>query len=75
MTYTGLTHRQVEQRLQAGMSNAVTAKASQTGVQIILSHLFTFFNLVFVVLALILALCGSEIHNMTFLMVNLLWST
>lgn len=69
MTYTGLTHRQVEQRLQAGMSNAVTAKASQAGVQIILSHLFTFFNLVFVVLALILALCGSEIHNMTFLMV------
>ncbi len=69
MTHGGLTQQQVRQRLQAGLSNTVTAKAGQTGVQIVLSHFFTFFNLVFAVLAVILALCGSGIHNMTFLMV------
>ena len=72
MTYTGLTGQQVQQRLQAGLSNEVTAKAGQTGTQIVLSHVFTFFNLVFAVLAGILALCGSGVHNMTFLIVAFL---
>ena len=69
MTYTGLTQQQVRQRLQAGLSNTVTAKTGKSGVQIVLSHFFTFFNLVFAILAVILAVCGSQIHNMTFLMV------
>ncbi len=64
---TGLTHEQVRLRLQEGRSNTVTAKAGLTGWQILLRHTVTFFNLVFVVLAVILALCGSGIHNMTFL--------
>lgn len=66
---TGLTVTQVQQRLKDGRSNAVTAKAGLTEGQIVLRHTITFFNLVFVVLAVILALCGSGLHNMTFLMV------
>ena len=66
---TGLSERQVQERLQDGRANVVTAKAGKSYLQIILSHTVTFFNLVFAVLAVILALCGSEIHNMTFLMV------
>ena len=66
---TGLTHAQVLERTRDGQVNTLTAKASLTEGQIILRHTVTFFNLVFLVLAVILALCGSGIHNMTFLMV------
>lgn len=66
---TGLTKEQVQSRLQAGLTNAVTAKAGLSGWQIILRHTVTFFNFLFLLLAVILALCGSGVHNMTFLMV------
>ena len=69
---TGLTNEQVRQRLKDGLSNAVTAKPGLTEAQIILRHSITFFNFIFVVLAVILAVCGSGIHNMTFLIVAFL---
>jgi len=69
MTHTGLTQAQAQQRQQDGLSNTVTAKAGQSYGQIVLGHTFTFFNLVFAVLAAVLYLCGSGLHNMTFLMV------
>ena len=69
MTDLGLSNAEARQRAQNGLSNAVTAKASLTYPQIVLGHTFTFFNLVFGLLAVILALCGSGLHNMTFLMV------
>ena len=66
---TGLTSAQAEQRRANGLSNAVTAKVELTYWQIILRHTVTFFNFVFVLLAVILAVCGSGLQNMTFLMV------
>ena len=72
MKETGLTNEQVQNRLRSGLSNAVTAQADLTYLQIVLRHSVTFFNFIFVTLAVILVLCGSEIHNMTFLMVAFL---
>ncbi|MBQ7341396.1 MAG: cation-translocating P-type ATPase [Oscillospiraceae bacterium] len=71
MEYRGLTSEEVRQRTEAGLTNRITAKQGKTEGQIILTHLFTFFNLVFLVLAAILLLSGSSPMNMTFLIVVL----
>ena len=67
----GLSQEQVQQRLDSGKSNLVTFQKDRSEKEIILHHLLTFFNLVFVVLALILAICGSSVKNMTFLVIAL----
>ena len=66
---TGLTQSQVNTLASQGYVNQVAAKGGATVGQIIASHIFTFFNLVFVVLAAVLAICGSSVKNMTFLIV------
>lgn len=66
---TGLTHEQVRDRIDRGQSNRISAGRGLTEGDIILRHVLTFFNLIFVLLALVLALCGSSIKNMTFLIV------
>ncbi len=68
----GLTYEQVEQRRLRGQQNIVTAKSALTEKEIILRHLITYFNLVFVILAVILAISGSSIKNMTFMVVVLI---
>ena len=76
MAYTdpkkGLTQEQVEERRLRGQQNIVTAKSALTEKEIILRHLITYFNLVFVILAAILAISGSSIKNMTFMVVVLI---
>ena len=62
----GLTTAQVEERLDAGLDNCAAESPTRTEKQIIQDNIFTFFNLVFVILALCLALVGSY-ANMTFL--------
>ena len=62
----GLTTAQVEERLAAGLDNCAAESPTRTEKQIIQDNIFTFFNLVFVILALCLALVGSY-ANMTFL--------
>ncbi len=62
----GLSSAQVEERVRAGLTNAVSDTATKSEARIIRDNLFTFFNLVFVVLALCLGLVGS-FANMTFL--------
>ena len=61
----GLTGRQVAERTPAGtpMSSGKSEK------EIILTHIFTFFNLVFAVLAVMLVIGGSSVLNMGFLVV------
>ena len=66
---TGLTTPQAEQRSLKGWSNGETVSAGRTEWEIIARNLFTFFNLVFVVMAVVLALTGSSIKNMTFMVV------
>ncbi len=65
----GLSSQQVQQRLDRGLGNQTSNSQDTTVGQIILKHCLTFFNLVFIVLAVVLLLCGSSIKNMTFLVV------
>ena len=66
---TGLTHGQANERAEKGWSNGQSISAGKTEWDIVTQNLFTFFNLVFVVLAVALALAGSSVKNMTFLIV------
>ncbi len=66
---TGLTMEQVLQHKTCRWSNGTPKSANRTEKEIILENTLTFFNLVFVVLALILVIGGSSLKNMTFLVV------
>lgn len=63
----GLTAQEAELRLSSGWGNAAPEGAGRTEGEIILRNCLTFFNLVFLVLAAVLAFAGSSILNMTFL--------
>ncbi len=65
----GLGPEDVLLREQCGLANGLTQSAARTEKEIVAEKLLTFFNLVFVVLAAILAISGSSIKNMTFLIV------
>ncbi len=65
----GLNDQQVSQRMAQGLSNKTTASAGRTEWQIILANCLTFFNLVFVVLAVLMLLVGSSVLNLTFMVV------
>ena len=56
---TGLTSEQVLERRAAGLYNEQVKSAEKTTAEIIKSNVFTYFNLVFFVLALCVALTGS----------------
>ena len=62
----GLTAQEVERRRQAGQSNRAPQSATKTVGQIVRDNICTYFNLVFMVLAVMLALVGSWL-NMGFL--------
>ena len=62
----GLTGAEVEARRQAGQSNRAPDPATKTVQQIVRDNVCTYFNLVFLVLAVMLALVGSWL-NMGFL--------
>ena len=63
----GLTHQQVKERMDVGWDNAPSRSSLRTNGQIVCAHLFTFFNLVFAVLAAILVLVRSSVTNFGFL--------
>ncbi len=65
----GLSHRQARERVAAGWVNVSPGSSSRTEGEIIAANCLTFFNLVFGVLALILVLVGSNVKNLTFLVV------
>ncbi len=65
----GLTREQVRLRLDAGWAGGKPKAAGKSEQEIIFANIFTFFNLVFVVLAAMLILGGSSPKNMTFLIV------
>jgi magnesium-transporting ATPase (P-type) len=67
--HIGLSSQEVAAREESGWVNGLTISASRTEGQIIAHNCFTFFNLVFVVLAVIVALGGSSVKNMTFLII------
>ena len=63
----GLSHADAEMRRNAGLCAGVPKASGRTRTQIVLRHSFTFFNLVFVILAVLLILGGSAVKNMGFL--------
>lgn len=65
----GLSTEEARLRSQGGWANGLTQSASRSEKEIILENCLTFFNLVFIVLAVILLLSGSSVKNMTFLVV------
>ena len=62
----GLTADEVEQLTNDGMVNVSVGKQSKTIGQIVAGNVFTYFNLIFAVFAVLLALVRSY-NNMTFL--------
>lgn len=65
----GLCTEQVTRRTEMGWANGTPTAAGKTEREIVLTHIFTFFNLIFMVLAVVLLLTGSSVKNMTFLIV------
>jgi cation-transporting ATPase E len=68
----GLTRMQVLTRQEAGLTNAAPENAGKTSKEIILSHCFTFFNMVFLVLMIVLLACGSDIFKLDFMVIVLI---
>lgn len=64
----GLTSQQVAQRQKYGLRNVTPASNTKTEGQIVKENVFTFFNLIFIVLAAALIVVGS-FKNLTFLVV------
>ena len=64
----GLTQAQVDRRVEEGLTNHVTDSASKTTGQIIRGNLFTYFNLIFFILALVL-IYERSYNNLMFLVV------
>lgn len=62
----GLTTAQVEERQRKGLVNAAVDTEFITTKQIVINNVFTYFNLIFVVLGVLLMLVQSY-KNMTFL--------
>ena len=65
----GLTYEEVRERKRAGLVNSAVIAPSKTVKEIIISNTFTYFNMVFFVLAALLLLVGSQIRELTFLIV------
>ncbi len=65
----GLTQEEAKLRSACGWANETPESAGKSEKEIVLSKILTFFNLVFIALAVILVLGGSSIKNMTFLVV------
>ncbi len=63
----GLTDAEVARRVQAGLCNTEVKPEEKTVLQIILSNVFTYFNLLFFFLALCLVFTGSGVQNLLFL--------
>ena len=68
----GLSKMQVLRRQEAGLTNATPKNAGKTEKEIILTQCFTFFNLVFLVLMVVLLACGSSWHNLDFMVIVLI---
>lgn len=66
----GLSQQQAAQYQSAGWGNEPVEAQSKTVMQIIKSNLFTYFNLVFAVLA-VLVICAGSFRSLTFLPVVL----
>ena len=65
----GLTEAEAQARMEAGLAAGVPSPTGKTDAQILLTHCFTFFNLIFLILAALLLIARSTVMNMGFLLV------
>ena len=63
---SGLSREQVEERLRTGLDNREVDASSKTVKEIVRENLFTYYNLIFAVLGVLLCIVGS-FRNLTFL--------
>ncbi|MDR2665185.1 MAG: HAD-IC family P-type ATPase [Oscillospiraceae bacterium] len=68
---TGLTHGQVAERLENGYANVSPAPPDKTAARIVCDNVFTYFNLIFIVLSLCVIAVGAY-NNLTFMPVVLI---
>ncbi len=68
----GLSQDQATQRRDAGWSAGDPVPTGSTKKEIIFAHCFTFFNLIFLIMGLLLLISGSSILNMGFVLVALI---
>ena len=66
----GLTKQEVKDREQAGKVNVKVSSSTRTVKQIVKDNVFTYFNLIFTVLALLLVIAGS-LKDLTFMLIVL----
>lgn len=64
--YSGLSQKEVRERVRNGQTNKAVQPPSKTVPQIIASNVFTYFNFVFLLIALVLISVGSY-RDLTFL--------
>ena len=62
----GLTQQQVQERIDQGLTNETDLSTDKTTKEIIISNTFTYFNLIFLIITVLLCLVGS-FRNLTFL--------
>ena len=63
---TGLTDEEVRQRVEEGLTNRADISTDKTTKEIMISNVFTYFNLIFLVITILLIMVGS-FRNLTFL--------
>jgi cation-transporting ATPase E len=63
---TGLTDEEVRQRVEEGLTNKADISTDKTTKEIVISNVFTYFNLIFLVITILLIMVGS-FRNLTFL--------
>lgn len=62
----GLTDEEVRQRVEEGLTNRADISTDKTTKEIVISNVFTYFNLIFLVITILLIMVGS-FRNLTFL--------
>lgn len=64
----GLTNREVEEKIALGKVNKINFETSESISTIIKKNIFTYFNVIFMILAILVAFAGA-FRNLTFLIV------
>lgn len=67
-TIKGLTHEEVEEKIKQGKTNKVKIKTNESILKIIRKNIFTYFNLIFLILTILLITAHSY-RNLTFLII------
>ena len=64
----GLTKEEVEEKIKHGKTNKIKTKANESTLKIISKNIFSYFNLIFLILAILL-ITSQSYRNLTFLII------